>query len=448
MEREDRHRLAADRDLVLEFLKSMSPGPGKLRDVSPRDLVRETGLSEAELSFLLNDLGGSYRARVAATEDGRVIWRFPQVLERRVSGGRLQSLAAWLVGAGTRLARILVGLGYSFWAFLAYILFGAGPAERAPELHGRRLGFYDLVFSFVFGESGGRWGPNDEARDFLAWVDSRRGLVAAEEYALQFGLGLEEAEERLARFAAEYGGEPEALGCGILAWRFRKSGAAKSVSSLPWRKMARLSGNPPRANAVAALLGVVNVVLGAGMVYAIGVWSALDPAIRQFDYPLAALVSLSGVASPAFVRLFLGFVPLAAGFLGLSIPAIRACLLAARNRRRQRRNAIVIAGHHVLSSRGVVHLEASACVGKARHRLFGWGTKSDRQAPRQALARIAAEHGAGIEATPDGDLVYEFRRLVELMAALDRAREGRGRDPVAEPGGEASIVFDSGEGVI
>jgi hypothetical protein len=439
MKEELRRRLDTETLLVRAAIEARRPDAEGLRDLRAADLVHETGLPEPRLAWILTTLAADYGARVAADASGRVVFRFPARLESR-RPSRLRKARRGLSLLGRNAVRIVVGLGYSFWAFLAYVLFVTERIIHAPELHGRRLGFYDLISSFIFGDRGraGR-SAEMEGRLLLSWAEGRSGIVTAEEYALYTGLGLDEAETRLAGFAAEYGGEAEALGAGRLAWRLPLPLAATRRKLSPYHPMRAFSSNPRAADLVAAILGGVNVVFGGLVIAALSVWSGLSLEERELSFALSALVNMAGLAPPSVVFALFGILPLAAGGLGLLYPLCRALGLAATNNLAGTTNARIAAGHRILEAGGFVSLPPPLRDGKGRGGLGRAG--AERFAARAALDSLAAEFGARIEATADGGLVYHFDRLKELLALLEEPRRlGEAR----EEAGGAGIVWDSG----
>jgi hypothetical protein len=457
-----------DRRLILEALRGLTPGPSGLVDVTARDLAHATGLGEHRITYALKDLCSEYRARVAATGAGEVLWRFPHPLAGRHSPGPLKRLAAGARRLGLALsrgaARALVGAGYSTWALGAWVLLRGESLDHDPELHGRRLGFYDLVLGFVFGPGGagkarerrslahrgdraaGTAVAADTAasRRFLAWSDARGGLVSAEEYALHAGLGLEEAEELIAGMAASAGGEARALGPGFLAWSFPRCDRAWTAAPSPYLGMRRLFGNPRASDALAVSLGAANLLFGGAVVTAALAWDFLGALSRGGVEGFGLVALIGGYAGLGLLIAILGVLPLAAGLVGLGLPLARALSAHRENEARRRGNARILAGNRILATGGVVELTGPGQGKRGFGGFFGRagiGRKAAlRMAPRKALDALAAEFGAELDSGADGSLVYRFRRLEGLLGALaDERSKAAGRRKE-----ETDIVYDSG----
>ncbi|HET7838434.1 MAG TPA: hypothetical protein VFL04_01655, partial [Rectinemataceae bacterium] len=117
--------LEEGRELLADAIASVPPGREGLRDFYAEDLVLPTGLPLHLISALLPGLVVEAGARVAATAAGRVLWRFPAgpVAQRRP--GRKGELRSVLMRALRRVAEGLIQLGWSSWAYLAFLAFGS-----------------------------------------------------------------------------------------------------------------------------------------------------------------------------------------------------------------------------------------------------------------------------------------------------------------------------------
>ena len=435
---------AGARELLLAAVAAARPGPRpeRLRDLSTADLVLATGLAGPEVELLMPTLAREYGARVAATGAGELLWRFPASLtgRRHAADAReaLRSLGRVLRKGAGAAVRAAIGIGYSFWALVAFLSLGWADRGGGAYVTGRKISFYSLVFSFVLG------GPDPEAdratragSEFLAWAAARRGLVSAAEYALRNGIRLDEAGEALALYAAEYGGCPQALGEGILAWYFPAAAGAERPPppAPPFRRMRPFSPNPRGWNLPIALVGAVNAAAGAASVAAWARWATLAEEGRAVPALLASFATGFGIVEPAVVLCCAGLLPLATGLLGLALPLVRLLGDAAENAGRKSANARMIAGKRVLDSGGRLELPVPGAP-KARGPL---SRRLGSAAPRKALDSLAAELGARIDGLPDGRISYEFEALAAELRALEEARAG-----LPPPEGRGRIVYDSG----
>lgn len=413
------------RSVVLAAFEALVPARGGGRDLTTRELVQSTGLPAHELLALLPALASEYGAAVAATDSGEVLWRFPGHLERvRPRKGAL-SLEVKRAARefGGLVARAALAVAYSPWAFFSWGFLAARARRGAWTVNGRRTGFYEVVFSFVFG---GAPDPEDGRRarsgaDFLAWAATRGGLVSASEYALREGLEPEEAGRRLADHAARYGGVPEALGPGLLAWRFPlPPGALPAVAPPVRRAPKRFSENTPEWDAVAAGVGASGLASGALVALFAQSVLAAEAAGAGVPWFPAFLASLFGLVPPAFTFWAFGVVPALGGFLGLAIPAARALAVAKENRQRRREDALVRAGAALLELGDVE--EPVARLGPGRD---PEAARGDEAEVRAAIETIAARFGSELDGEEGGWTVYRFPRLEEEFAALRAARAAR-----------------------
>ncbi|MBP7095634.1 MAG: hypothetical protein KBC36_06050 [Spirochaetia bacterium] len=428
------------RGLALRAFEALVPRRGGSRDLTTRELVQATGLPEHELLALLPALAAEYGAAVAATDSGEVLWRFPGHLEPRRPREGARSLAFRRAARefGGLLARAALAVAYAPWAFFSWGFLAARARRGAWTVNGRRTGFYEVVFSFVFG---GARDPEAERRarsgaDFLAWAATRGGLASASEYALREGLEPEEAGRRLAGYAALYGGAPEALGPGLLAWRFPLPPGTLPALPPPVRRAPkRFSENTPEWDAVAAGVGASGLASGALVaVFALSVLAAEDSG-GSAPWFAAFLASLFGLVPPAFTFWAFGIVPALGGLLGLAVPAARALAVSKENRRRRREDALVRAGAALLELADVE--EPVARLAPGRDAEAGRGSDASIRA---AVETIAACFGAELDGEDGGWTVYRFPRLGEEFAALRAARASR--PPLAVRKGR--VVFDSG----
>lgn len=432
-----------ERRLLLEAIEGRPPGGSGLRDLELAELREATGIPDRIISRLLPSLADEFGARIAVTEAGNLLWRFPARLVPRLKKARFRAALRRARALLLKSARFAAGFAYSLWFLVGSIWMRPdtepGPREAANRPIDEERKFPETIMSFLFGgkdpdaerEAG-------EGQAFLEWAASRGGIVSPAEYALRECLGLEEAELRVISFAAEFGGEPLAAAPGFLAWRFPSASSARRGRPYPrFRRLPSFSDNGPTGDLLASCVSLTNISIGAFFMVLVGNANAgsFGP-----DWLIRAIARLRAESAPGFWAFFflLGIGPLALGLGGSLLPAIRALGLWFERRRRLDENLRIYLSNRLLDS-----LDGGgdrATLPGAEEPVPGL-VPDARKRMAAELDRLAARLGGEAEADGEGGVEWRFPALAKEWAAIEEARK------LAPPRHEdkGSLIFDSGE---
>lgn len=250
------------------------------KDYTDADLARATGLPLPQIRAEMPALSDEYRGRLKVSENGDLLYSFPQGFRSRYKGFGPSLKRIWaaakksLVTVGKALFKvwILVTLFGYFFLFIALALValfgsvamqGSGSRDRNSRRGGGGLGglwlttslfdslirlwFYSelfksadararngfgyarrerhplhkAVFSHVFGDGD----PNTDwnsvlKRAFVAFAQSHRGVITLPEFMAISGLRPEEAQDRITQFCVEFEGTPEVSDSGAIYFFF------------------------------------------------------------------------------------------------------------------------------------------------------------------------------------------------------------------------------------
>lgn len=451
------------------------------------DVAAETGLSQAESEAALRELLEQYRGHLAVGERGDLVYRFdPDFLDRDHAPAWVRFReTAWDVFKTVYKVSIAVVLVVYFIVFILLAIaaiiainkdgdgdfdLGGGDHGRGGGLplgdllfwywiwnpnwgwgrpyygdrYGRRDGkldrreraqrppFYKKVFAYVFGPDRPEDTPERRDRRLLRLARSRDGVLTAADLVQATGMGLDEAEEELARLMAAHDGDAEPTAAGVV-YTFPdlmvSADVERSETRPPpaWRRLEPdlpVTGNRLGSNVLVSAINGFNLVAAVS-----APWLILPP--LGLDGPLA-LLGLS-----VFPALF------SASFF--AIPLLRRFSVARENRKRRRRNVRrALLG---LLTRASLEGDRAGWVSEAdaievvREALGAKGKAEKRT--RAALDRFVAEFDGEVEVGEDGVPRFRFpgfRRAVEAASGVRRSlRLSRG---------VGSIVYDSGDDAV
>jgi hypothetical protein len=469
------------------------------------DMAAATALPLAVIRELIPRAADEYRARLEVTESGEIRYSFPRgfssryrspgaVLER-FAGKARDALARFLAAAfkvwimvmlvgyfalfllialaavvfvfaasasssnnrngrrnsdgeigGAYLFPRLIDMVFRFW-FYSH-LFGSGNRDRgAYSRRSRRDGdgrpLYKQIFSFVFGDGDPNAGwAEREAREVIAYLRGRKGVIALPEFMALTGLEPIRAEREILVYCARYGGMPEATENGTVVYRFdpllpaaRQNGVA---ALKPPRKAAwTFSANTSTSNAVFALINGVNLAFGLYFLYFtlnLNALAAGTPLGGSFLFIYVYRV-LAGAGINPFPVIFiaLGIVPLLFSLLFWLIPALRRAGLKRKNAAVRVENARKAACVRIWEKPLDITEEslAAVCADKSGG--------ADKAAADALIKEIGAYSIPDVNVDERGRVVYAFTGIAEERAALEKYRAGIG-DGAGELGG---VVFDS-----
>ncbi|MDT8369525.1 MAG: hypothetical protein RQ745_09985 [Longimicrobiales bacterium] len=450
------------------------------------DVSAETGLSQAECEAALRALLEHHRGHLAVGERGDLVYRFdPRFLEREHAPAWVRfrerawdafkavykvSIAVVLVvyfvvfvllaiaailalkrgsdgdfelGGGEGHRRGGHGIGIpNFW--LWYWLWSPGWGWGTPYYgeYGRRRErgkkepgppFWKKVFAFVFGPDRPEATRERRDRELLRLARSRGGILTAPDLVQATGMGLDEAEEELARLMAAHGGEAEATAAGVIHTfpDLMVSVDAERTARRPapaWRRLEPdlpVTGNQLGSNLLISAINGFNL-------------SAAVAAPWLIFPPLGISGPLAWVGLSIFPALFSGSF--------FAIPLLRRFRVARENRARRKRNVRrALLGRITrasLEGTKAGWISESKAIDVVREAL-GDGVKRVEARTRDALDRFVAEFDGEVEVGESGETRFRFpgfRAALEAASAL-RARARLERDV-------GTIVYDSGDDTV
>jgi len=417
------------------------------------DVVAATGLGTDDVEAGLKALLESHRGHLAVSDAGELLYQFDPRLIRRGSEPALARFRrrAWKLFTAGFKAWIVITLVVYFVIFVALVI-AALLANQSREGGGGRRGgwggrghrhlpmgdfwllywiwgprwrlgrpyyghrwertldkddrvpFYKKVFAFVFGPDRPRLAQKDLDRDTLRLIRARQGVLTTAELVQQTALQLPAAEEEMGRLMGAYAGEAAVSPHGELAYAFpglmtSAHGRVQAREPKPaWMHLeppGELTGNSTGANAAVIGINAFNLVAAATAPW--------------FIFPRL------GIGGPlAFVSLVL--VPVVFSFLFFAVPGLRMLGVRRDNRRRRKRNVrrvlLGLVYHDALKrGRGVTADEAWSVVQRSLA-----GQAGTRETIEEELHRLAAEFDADVAVGPNGETVFRFSKLKNLVA--------------------------------
>lgn len=200
------------------------------------DLVVASGLAPHQVGPGLRRLLIEYRSHVAATSDGRLLYRFdPQFVRRSANPGvvlRTAGLVAWgvfVVAFKAMTGLVLLGYVGVFALLMVVVLAGSrifelgGPALESAVKPNRLRRAWEFVstevqekvrlarevFAFTFGPPAPANDEFADERDLLAFIRARQGVISPSEIIAQTGWPADVADQESTRLVARYGGDVE-----------------------------------------------------------------------------------------------------------------------------------------------------------------------------------------------------------------------------------------------
>jgi hypothetical protein len=463
------------------------------------DMAAATALPLAVIGELIPRAADEYRARLEVTESGEILYSFPRgfssryrnagaVLGRfagKIRAALVRFLAAafkvWIMvmlagyfilfllialaavvfvfaasasssnsrnerrnsggdAGGAFLFSRIIGMAFRFWFYSNIFGSGrqAGGYRRAGERKGNERPLYRQIFSFVFGDGDPNAGwAEREAKEVIAYLRGRKGVIALPEFMALTGLEPARAEREILAYCVRYGGMPEAAEDGAVVYRFdpllpaaqrkEEDAALKPPRKTPWV----FSANKPNANAGFAVINGVNLAFGLYFLYFtlnLGKLAAGHVLGGSFLFVYVHNILARAGLDPAPVTgAALGAVPLVFSLLFWLIPALRRAFLKRKNAAIQTENARKAACVRIWEKPLDVTEEALGAVCEG-------GADTDR-----LIREIGAYSVPEVSVDARGRAVYAFTGIAEERAALEKYRDGIG-DGTGELG---KVVFDS-----
>jgi hypothetical protein len=318
--------------------------------------------------------------------------------------------------------------------------------QQGPYRDAQKTGrpMHRSIFSFVFGEED----PNKdresrESKALIAYIQSRRGLIALGEFMAMTGAGRAEAEEAILAFCARYGGSPEVTEEGTIVYRFddlllRSDTRKFAALSPPIERLKKFSANSKNMNAVFAIINGINLIFGSYFlrhVFTTG-FIATTEQLKNVSFlygsTYALLTSVTQNPLP-FIMIGLGFVPLAFSLLFWLIPALRAFFEKKENDAVKRRNLRRLGFAAIWSRpRDVTAAGIEAAADECRPRNLN-------AAKENVIKEMGALSIPEVEISAQGETVYQFTGLEMEKEALEKYRASI--DPARSQLG--ATVFDS-----
>jgi hypothetical protein len=298
------------------------------------------------------------------------------------------------------------------WRGRPYYGEGYGDDRR---VRGRRDGppFYKKVFAFVFGPDEPVRSKEARDRDLLRFIRSRRGVVGATDLVQHTGMGLDEADEELARLMAAHEGDVKVTDEGTLLYTFPElmvsaHGAVEEREPAPaWRRLepARpLTGNSAGTNTLIVAMNGFNLLAAASAPW--------------FIFPR---LGISGTAA----EIALIWVPVAFSSVFFAVPGLRWLGVTRENARRAARNVrkavLGLVSKFTLSgsdAEAVPLADAEAQVKQIRKRKVPVAEGG----VLPALDRLVAEFDGEVEAEADGKPRFRFPLFRRQMEVAHRER--------------------------
>ena len=287
-------------------------------------------------------------------------------------------------------------LEFMFWVSLLSDRPGHGILGRKLRRRKRRpeKPFYQKIFQYLFGPPETKEDPLEPQRAFAGFVRSRKGTIAAADWASRTGKGLDSAENALTASVVRFNGNVEMSDEGTMVYRFpdlRLSAdeQAKASEAPPavWEREAAappLTGNPRRTNVWITILNGFNLAMSSFLV-----------------------AGLPGASVPGGIAALLGWVPLSFSLIFFGIPVVRWLKRRKAKKRAQKENRWRALLQRIYES--VQDGEAQPI--------------PDSEVPEEFQGEVVTAFDGYTEHDDQGNTWYRFPRLAAELDAARRARE-------------------------
>jgi hypothetical protein len=443
------------------------------------DASTAAGIPLADAEAALNQLTSEYRGHLRVSEDGDLVYVFPNGFTKPWAKKELlDKIGAALVGAGRFVVRawllvvmvayaalfiaLLIGLTFAgkssdrddrsglgdviggllrvlfdalYWTFHPWSPFYVGgPLERHEE---RRddTPFYEKVNRFVFGPA--RATPSAEAMraKVLSEIRAKKGRIGLADVMRITGLPREEADPMMARLMMDHDGSVHVGEQGGIVYRFEsmRRTAHAELPAYPQRpawesppELPPLTGNTAGANVGITALNLFNAAVGA---FALANGWTIANVLHLFEHRPAG-------QPPIFepgTAVALGIVPLVFSLGVLALPLVRAALRGRQEKKVAEEKARLGILKEVLARAPKKEPVPDEALQTAYRIATG-----ETPTSKEITARVV-ELGGDVDVGPEGEVRYRFADLEAEAEALEEERE-------AAPENEArlgKIVFTS-----
>lgn len=443
------------------------------------DVAVKSGLALRDAEAGLTYLTKQYRGHLRVTEDGQLLYFFPQGFEqpwiqrerweriaaaagRGVLGTLRFVVRAWLLIALTFYAlafiAILIGLSQNrdrndsrrggdlggalfralfdamFWTFHPFSPFayrrswGGERQQREPSVP-----LYEKVNRFVFGPTVAPADPHAKMAHLLEAIRAGKGRIGLSDVLRVTGLPRDQADGMMASLMLDYEGDVEVGERGGIYYRFealRKTAAATPAAGQPpaaWDAMptARpLTGNAIGANLFVGLLNGFNLAMSA---FVLSTDLTLVDLLVMFHKRVPVWIPTGGVP------VLFGLVPLVLSLLVFAVPLARAVARPWKNAQRAKERGRLAMLREILE-RAPKAQPVNEDELRTAYRLAA-GTEPSEAMIRERIVEL----GGDVDLEGGLPIQYRFPDLEEEAAAVAEERE-RAADEEAEVG---AVIFTS-----
>lgn len=450
--------------------------------VTVADVAVKSGLALRDAESGLTWLTKEYRGHLRVTEDGQLLYFFPQGFEqpwivrerwqriadkagRAIMGTLRFVVRAWLLialsvyalaflaillalsqnrdrndsrrGGGAMSAVLFRALFEAmFWTFHPFSPFshrrawGQAPRRRNEE---PSVPLYEKVNRFVFGPTIAPADPQAKMANLLAAIRSGKGRIGLSDVLRVTGLPREEADAMMASLMLDYEGDVEVGEQGGIYYRFealRKTAEARGFTPLPpaaWEAMPTerpLTGNTVGANLFVGLLNGFNLAMST---FILATDLTLVDLLIRLNKPVPPWLPTGGVP------LVFGIVPLVLSLVVFAIPLVRAVARPWKNAQRARERGRLAMLREILERAPKAEPVDEDQLRRA-YRIAAGSEPSDAM-----IRERIVELGGDVDLEGGEPIKYRFPDLEEEAAAVAEERE-RADDDEAKVG---AVVFTS-----
>lgn len=464
---------------------------GKGRDFTIADAAAGSGLPLRDAEQGLHALLSEYRGHLRVSDDGDLIFRFPNGFTKpwetrtklaaffdKVGAGLLGVgrfiVRAWisvvLIGYALFFLALIIGLTFArsgdskddrgfgfdlvfvlfrviaealFWTFhpfspFAYGHYGYGYEEQIPRRQRKKdtVPFYDKVNRFFFGPDVPPPDPREMERRIVAEIRAQKGRVGLADVIRVTGLPRDEADPLMARLMLDYEGTVEVSDEGGIVYRFeslRKTveesrGAGEARPEPIWAKLKSLT--PLTGNGAGTNLLIV-LLNGFNLLMSLYALNA-HLTFSRIGMMLQGAPKRILDALPQETAVALGVVPLVFSIALFALPIARALYRPLKQRRIARENGRRGLLKEILSGvekKGEISDEALTAA---------WREAAGRDPDPKEITREVVALGGDVD-FEEGKVRYRFPDFETEAAALEAEREAAS-DEEARVG---KVIFSS-----
>lgn len=281
------------------------------------------------------------------------------------------------------------------------------------------------VYDFVFGPKHPDFDPLSNEKEVAAYLRENKGLISIAELIALAGWTYSQAEQKMTEYLIRFKGEPHITPNGVIVGNFgrllAKGGAEMQGGKIElfWNEYEapfEQTGNTKKMNAIIFGMNIFNLFFSFFM---LGTFSAPVEYAYSGEGVADMVAMMFSFIDPAWLAIFLGYVPMTFSFLFFLVPFIRMFAVKAQESARQMRN----------KQRRIIRvLFAYAGEDFTLQKIVN-SVNSDKIKPMSTeeiesiLEQLLIDLQGEIALNEAGEAVYRFNRLHNEIVSVNQSRK-------------------------